>query len=587
MWGKLRHSGIFLLVMALTCLFTQPTFAQKNKKRDKDKVDESDYRAAEFYFIDGEKYFILEDYAKSLEAFHKSLDIVKDNDVVYFKIAEIMYRNGQFDEAEESITTAIELNSNNKYYYLLAADVYSAKADYSNAALMYEKMILAIPESEEYYLDLVGIYLFQNKLDDALRVFKLAENKYGVVDQISFQIQQIYLKQNKIDEAIEVGRQLVASYPGEPRYVVALAEVMNSNDRRLEAIQTLEGYLSSYEDVSRVKLRLADYYRLEQEYDESTKMIRSAFSDPDLTVELKIQVIGGYISRFPDTYSKETALELGKILVEVHPDNGEVYLINADMIYSLVRTDSENANTLRTQASQYYQKGLSYDPGNFKAWQNYLNIDLDMQHWDSLTFHAENALELFPNQPFFYLFAGIGYTQIKQYEEAVSYLEQGKKMVSNNPQLLHSFHTSLGSAYNALGDYKNSDKSYDAAIALNPNDDIALNNYSYYLSLRKENLEKARKMAEGVVRRNPVNPTYLDTYAWVLYQLEEYDEAKQVIEAAIRNNGTSAVYFDHYGDILFKLGQVNEAVENWEKAKSLNENLENINKKISRRKVIE
>jgi tetratricopeptide (TPR) repeat protein len=242
---------------------------------------------------------------------------------------------------------------------------------------------------------------------------------------------------------------------------------------------------------------------------------------------------------------------------------------------------------MRSTASDYYQKSLAKDPSNFNAWQNFLNLDLELRRWDSLAMHSENALELFPNQAFIYLFAGIGFTQIKQYEEAVSYLELGKKLVTNNPQLLNSFYNSLGDTYNALGDHENSDKSYDAAIALNPNDDIALNNYSYYLSLRKEELEKARKMVEGVIQRNPDNPTYLDTYAWVLYQLEEYSKAKEVMELVIRNNEASAVNYDHYGDILYKLGDVNGAVANWQKAKSLNGNLENINKKIAKRMVIE
>ena len=94
-------------------------------------------------------------------------------------------------------------------------------------------------------------------------------------------------------------------------------------------------------------------------------------------------------------------------------------------------------------------------------------------------------------------------------------------------------------------------------------------------------------MAQEVVRRNPDNATYLDTYAWVLFHLKEYKEAKRILEKVIQSNNANAVHYDHYGDVLFKLGNVNEAVINWQKAKKLDETIEKIEKKISRKKIFE
>jgi len=257
------------------------------------------------------------------------------------------------------------------------------------------------------------------------------------------------------------------------------------------------------------------------------------------------------------------------------------------MITKQVSYNPDNANDLKSSAALYYSLSLRFMPDNFNVWQNLLNLDLELNRWDSLSIHAETALEYFPNQPSAYWYAGLGNTQQKNYDNAITYLQQGVKMVSNNPQLKSSFYSSLGGAYNALGDYENSDKSFESALSLNPNDDITLNNYSYYLSLRKVNLDKALIMVEDIVRRNPENSTYLDTYAWVLFQLQDYEEAKRVIELVIRNNDASAVNYDHYGDILFKLGDVDGAVNSWEEAKSLNKSIENIDKKINNREIIE
>jgi predicted Zn-dependent protease len=118
--------------------------------------------------------------------------------------------------------------------------------------------------------------------------------------------------------------------------------------------------------------------------------------------------------------------------------------------------------------------------------------------------------------------------------------------------------------------------------------DAILNNYSFFLAVRKSNLEKAEKMASQLVKNNPDNATYLDTYAWVLYTREKYKDAKKAIEKSIATGMANSGHIEHYGDILFKLGDIEEAVRQWEKAKSmLTTSNEILNKKIANRKVYE
>ena len=94
-----------------------------------------------------------------------------------------------------------------------------------------------------------------------------------------------------------------------------------------------------------------------------------------------------------------------------------------------------------------------------------------------------------------------------------------------------------------------------------------LNNYSYYLALRKENLDKADKMSALLIKLFPENGNYLDTRAWVLFAEEKYKEARKVIEKVIEGEHVSATHLEHYGDILFQLGEVDLAVKQWQKAR--------------------
>ena len=124
--------------------------------------------------------------------------------------------------------------------------------------------------------------------------------------------------------------------------------------------------------------------------------------------------------------------------------------------------------------------------------------------------------------------------------EAIGSLEQAKRLAQSDSKFMSDISNMLGDAYNATKAYDKSDKAYDEALVFNPENFTALNNYSYYLAIRKSNLEKAEKMSALLAKHNPDNPTFLDTYAWVLYTREKFKEARKVIERAISTGNANA-----------------------------------------------
>ena len=88
-------------------------------------------------------------------------------------------------------------------------------------------------------------------------------------------------------------------------------------------------------------------------------------------------------------------------------------------------------------------------------------------------------------------------------------------------------------------------------------------------------------MSENVVKKHPANATYLDTHAWVLFQMGSYQEAFNYMTRAIEGEGQpSGVMLEHYGDILYHLGKVQEAISWWKKAEGTDEASEKLPKKI-------
>ena len=94
-----------------------------------------------------------------------------------------------------------------------------------------------------------------------------------------------------------------------------------------------------------------------------------------------------------------------------------------------------------------------------------------------------------------------------------------------------------------------------------------MNNYDYFMTLENRSLDRALDMAERVMKIEGSNPTFIDTYAWVLYKIGRLDEAKRAMQQALSlYTRRSADLAAHYGDILWYLGETFMAETYWQRA---------------------
>ena len=77
-------------------------------------------------------------------------------------------------------------------------------------------------------------------------------------------------------------------------------------------------------------------------------------------------------------------------------------------------------------------------------------------------------------------------------------------------------------------------------------------------------------MSYRTVKAEPENATYLDTYAWILFEKGKYTEARIYIDQALKNGGDSSqVIVEHGGDIYYMVGDRDKALEYWKKADAM------------------
>lgn len=581
---KVILQRLLLLVFLITpFLFANQVQAQFWKKGNKPSTDESEFGVeakaveAEKYFIEGVKYFILEDYNKAKGLFEKSLDYDPENDAVHYKIAETLFNSGELEKALFHAKKAVELDGQNKFYYLKLSEIYAKLGNYKDASAVMETLVQNVPGTNEYLFELAAFYLFQKEYKNALSTYEKIENEFGLNEQVVRQKQRIYLETNDLDLAIAEGEKLIDANPGEPEFWVDLAEIMISNGREEAAIEKLNSYLTEIGEDGKIRLSLAKAYQKRGASDKAQENYTIAFSDPTIDINEKFQVIAQNFAQINEPGVKANTEKMIKQMMDAHPGNGRVRAMYGDLLYQ--------ARDLKGARGQYVE-AIDMGENNFEIWRNVIMIDLEQNEVKEAIEHSDEALELYPNQAFLYYLNGTANLMQKNHEDAVFALEQGLKLSSKNEELQEILYGQLGDAYNGIKEYSKSDQAYESALELNPENDHVLNNYSYFLSLRKEKLDQAKKMSAQLVKNNPSSSTYLDTYAWVLYQMGEYDQALKYIEMAVKEEASGTI-IEHYGDILYKLGDIEKAVKQWQKAKGMDETSDLIDKKIADRKLYE
>jgi tetratricopeptide (TPR) repeat protein len=553
------------------------SFGQK-RKEDKTLKSEQNDRLAEEYFVEGNKEYILGRYDKALEWFERAYKLQPKNGAVNFKLAESYAQQNDTDKALELSIVAMEADPQNKYYAMLVAQLYERKKKFKDAIRIYEKIIKHSPGNDELLLNIANIQMFTGDYSQAIKTYERLESIYGINEEIVRQKQLLYLKENRLDDAIAEWRKLIAANPDDQSLLLDLANLLFVNNRNQEAKELLEQHVAKNPDSPFASLMLSEIYKKEGQKQKSDRELEKAFLSPQLGIDSKIGVIVSMLrSMQTDSTVKSEVIKLGGILLKVHPNDAKSYAMNGDILSMAERKEEALTN---------YEKSVMLDNSHYKIWQQVIFLASELNQNDTIIKYSEKAIEVFPTQPLFYYYCGSSLLIKKEYKEAVKMFTNGKKVVVNNNDLLVQFYSQMGDAYNSLKLFSKSDSCYEEALKLDPENVHVLNNYSYYLSLRRDKLERAKKMCEKMIQKSPDEPAYLDTYGWVLYQLKDYANAKKYIEKALAKTNDATIV-EHYGDILFQLGEKDNAFAQWQKAKKGEGYSDLLDKKISERKLYE
>ena len=463
----------------------------------------------------------------AIKHFEDALKFMPDDAASMFELSEQYVKANRLEDAFAMIKKAAEMDPNNKWYQIRLGLFYRNFEQYDDFIKTYEPLTAKYPGDINMLADLIDVYMMTKNYDKALEKTDLLVKQAGTDTRYYHMLANAYMDAGKEKKALTLLDKIKA---------------MDPNDQY-------------------INISLLEYYEKKGQLDQAFNELIDAIHNENLDFATKANIYEYWFNKFQDSKDiDQQAFQVGNAFMETYPDNQLGYLIMAS--YYIKHDDFQQCKTMS-------KKALEYDHTNYGAWQYLVLSEAPLMETDSLLKHSVEALQYYPNQPVFYWFAGVSHALKKMDNEAIGYFERGRKFVIEK-DLLADFDSYLGDLYHSVGEEEKAFEAYDRVLRVKPDNALVLNNYAYYLSLRKERLDEAKSMAQHAVELEPDNEIYLDTYAWVLYQKGEYAAAEAQMSKAVKLlKQPDKTYFQHYADILEQVSKPEKAAEYRLKAKAL------------------
>lgn len=539
---RLPHIGLIYFLL----LFPIFSFAQ-NQDNGLTHLD---------YYLEGVRYYNEREYPKAIESLKKALVENPENDAAFYYLGLSYIQKQDIQLGEVFLERAISIDPSNYWYNERMATLYHETQRYDKAIKLYEQLSSDYPNKTSLLYDLISIYSETNQYDKALKVLDKVEVLKGKNEMTEEVRYEFLLRNGNYPLAIKAIEEYLQKYPS-PKAAYILGDLNKIMLKDSVAITYFKMALDMDPTYSLANLGIAESSYNLRDMPTYFENINIFLKDTRINIEHKKGYVKRAIPILARSYEPQLD-EMVKTFVDTHPtDTGAIFTAGA-YFFQTGKSDL---------GVEMFQMGANAHPDDYQINMEYITVLYYSKLWDKLIVQINRLLEHFPNATNLEEILSIAYWQSGDIDGAIAQYNKIINSLNKKDPALKHYYSSLGDLYHEKGDSNKAYYYYEKALKIDPKYNAVLNNYAYYLSLEKKKLKKAKKMSKITILSEPDNPTYLDTYAWILYELGEYTEAKEHIKRAMVYGGREqAALLDHYAEILFALKEYDLAFIYWEEA---------------------
>ena len=477
---------------------------------------------------------------------------------------------------------AVELEPDNATFLETVGQMYISQQNYEKAISVVEQLYQQDKSREELLEMLFTLYQQTDNTDKAIETLERMEAGEGKSERLSYAKSDIYTKMGNKQAAIAEMKALADQYPNDLNYKGLYADMLLRNDEEQEALKIYQDILAEEPENTRAQVSLRSYYRVQGETEKVDSMTELILLNKHTTNEQRILLMRQMVTDSErDGGDSTRVLEMfHKLLAQPQQDADIATLCAAYMDLKKMPQDSVRA---------MLELVLRIAPDNAAARLQLVSYAWDRKDQDEVIALCQEARQYNPEEMAFYYYQGMAYYQKDNHDKALEAFQNGIGVINedSNPAIVSDFYAVMGDLLHQKGLAREAFEAYDSCLQWKEDNIMCLNNYAYFLSELGEQLNKAEQMSYKTVKAEPKSPTYLDTYAWILFMQKRYAEAKIYIEQALQNDtDSSAVITEHAGDIYIQNKDVDRAIELWQQALAKDPKNKILIRKIKQRKYL-
>jgi tetratricopeptide (TPR) repeat protein len=406
------------------------------------------------YFYEALKQKAIENYDKAIVALEQCLKIEPENATIHFELGKNYLALKEYKNAYNSLEHATQIDSTNKWFWIGMYDVSYETKDYNQAIITILKLISFDAKFKE---DLTSLYMNTNQFDKALDLINELNETSGKSDLRNSYKMQI-LSQGKYQNA-EIANLIeqIKKYPKEEFNYISLIYLYSKNNEVEKVLETTRKLEEEIPTSEWAQVTLFKKYLDNNEGEKAVKAMNIVLTSTKIDTNIKHRILNEFLL-FVNT-NQQFSSDLDKAIgyfdndpdVNVSKEIGKFYHNRKQMDLAIKYYEQSNAKNATADSET-----------NLLLLQAYTEI----REFELVSKNAMECIDIFPSQPQFYYYAGLGYNQLSQFKKAKEILEMGLDYLVEDIKLEINFNIQLGEAYNGLGDFKKKDFYFSKANQL-------------------------------------------------------------------------------------------------------------------------
>lgn len=580
-----KKNSIWLLVAVWTlvsCGTVKSTREKPAVALAQSSLTPEQQRKYDYFFLEAMRLKEKKDYASAFGLLQHCLDIHPNAASALYEVSQYYMFLRQVPQGQEALEKAVANAPDNYWYSQGLASLYQQQNELDKAITLLEQMVVRFPAKQDPLFNLLDLYGRQEKYDEVISTLNRLEKRMGKNEQLSMEKFRIYLQMKDDKKAFQEIESLVQEYPMDMRYQVILGDVYLQNGKKQEAYDVYQKVLAAEPDNPMAIFSMASYYKQTGQEELYQQQLDTLLLNKKVTPDTKVGVMRQMIVENEQADKDSTQIiALFDRIMKQEQDDPQIPMLYAQYLLS---------KNMESESVPVLEQVVDLDPTNKAARMMLIGAAVKKEDYKQIIKVCEPGIEATPDALEFYYYLAIAYNQAEKPDSVISICKRAleHKTADGKKEIVSEFYSILGDMYHTQKQMKEAYAAYDSALVYNPSNIGALNNYAYYLSVERRDLDKAEEMSYKTVKAEPNNATYLDTYAWILFEKGNYAEARIYIDNAMKSEGgdKSDVIVEHCGDIYYMTGDVDGALTYWKKALEMGSESKTLKQKIEKKKYI-